>query len=310
MERRDSFLRAIVASRQPTAPLVANLLRENSLDDEQMRNAIQHAFACLGYEVSRLAGRTKPNAIAAIRRSDGNQKSSSYALAIYAATTDRWESLMRQLATGRVTQQKGQLITDVALIVVPDRPRSAQGAASAADLERLRDLAQKQNVAVLSASDLSNIVVNAATRGMSFLELRELFEQLAAGGNAHDLITSAQRVSRKPILVREMLETTWEIQRSREERAQSGMIVERSTNAASRKLKTNEIEELFRALRRLVGPLITVEGRYVSLEATPETILAAAIDALKALPQRPESVFQIRNADSSRAKIGGTKGAA
>jgi hypothetical protein len=294
MQRRDAFLRALVQSQQPTAALVARLLTENALDDAPMRAALQDAFACLGYEVTRLGGRSKPDGIAAIRATGKDVRKSEYALALYAVTSDRWKTFERQLKSGRLTKQADALNTQSTIVLVPSRPHAQSSLLTGEDLSRIRTQARNQHAVVITPEQLSSIVVMAATQGLSFADLRDLFVHIGEGLKPEEWFSSITSRFPEGVPIRELLDITWDIQRSRDERVQAGMIVERAKSKSLRNLKTSSVQEIFRTLRRLVGPLVSVEGLYISLEASPDQIVARIISNLNALPNGGKgSAFEV-----------------
>src|SRR6202043_1101328 len=95
----DRFLRALVLAQQPSAPLVVRLLREPALDDALFVRAVTGAWSCLGFEVSPLGGRAKPDLVSVARLGYRPDKSdlgtSDYAVLCYCGTTRNWLNLER-----------------------------------------------------------------------------------------------------------------------------------------------------------------------------------------------------------------------
>jgi len=281
MMRRDRFLRALVLSQQPTVPLVLQMLREKGLDDELMRTATQSAFSCLGFEVTRLAGRSAPNGLAAARGSEG----ANYAVAVYAATTDRWTNLTKLASPDRLAKQMQSYQANYACIVVPETPRLSTGAPSADDLREFRDDMRRRDALVLSPTQLGDVLVTAATRGLELESIEDFFRTCRTSSDVQRWLEGAQSTTLPRIPIRELLDLIWGIQQERQERVQVGMVVERAKPGPIRSLKTSVVLELLRSLRRFAGPSITVDGVYVTLEATPETILTNLVASLNSLPR-------------------------
>jgi hypothetical protein len=114
--------------------------------------------------------------------------------------------------------------------------------------------------------------------------MRNLF---LGGGDEEGVSRWLDEIEDKPVqrvAIRELLDVTWQIQESRSERVQAGMIVERAKGGTIHALRTTEVMEIFRTLRRLVGPLVTVDGSYLTLEARPSEIIASLVASRNAMP--------------------------
>jgi hypothetical protein len=62
--RRDQFLRQLVYEKQLSAPVIGNLLRDSSDDEDQLEEAVYQALNSLGLIVTKIGGNGKPDGVA------------------------------------------------------------------------------------------------------------------------------------------------------------------------------------------------------------------------------------------------------
>lgn len=281
--RRDHLLRALVMSQRPRLGLVVELLREPGLNNAPLKHAVRSAFAVLGFEVSPGVGRNSVDILAAARPMLPNRPSDNgYAVAVHVATTAQWDALSKQVLKARLQRIQESVGASCSVVIVPAREWPGRpGSPSRSQLEELREAVVAQGAVALTPEELEQLVEVASVNGDN---LDDLVGVLSGVVPVAEWITShAARARRLP--VREIVEIASKLQRDVDGPLEAGTLALEAKRRGVAAVDRDGVLAVFRSLRALVGPLLSIEGGYISVDAPWRRIEAELIATLAERPQ-------------------------
>lgn len=273
LERRDRYFRELVASKQLAAPAVARLLRDFRNEPTQLRQVVAQALLSLGLQVSPAGTKSSMDGIAVARlgyRADGSASPANYAI-VYQTRLAKFSE------AGKIARIRDKNHAKFALVVLPDDGTSP--------IRRMEENAHEERVTFVRVRELERLVLGAATRGFSFGRLEQMFETCRTPEAVEKWLDKflAEPVERGPI--KEIIEAIWELQEERPERVRIAAVPVANPRIRKLRLKTSEVVEWVQSIRRLVGPFVTIDGEFISLETSPTQILERLNIAVERLPQ-------------------------
>ena len=268
MRRRDRFLRELVYSQQLAAPLVAEFLRESTADSGGLERAVAAGLASLGFEVSPLGGKGKPDGLAHARlgyKSEAASAKADYLITYGAKSTGKDRVQAHTVGAAGIARHRRDYGAQYSLVVAPGfaSPDDETGA--------LLKEARAEQITLLTIEDLAELVLVAATRQLGFSRLRELFETCRSPGDSKAWI---QRVAEEDTAtgpLADILQAIWELQADSVDPVKFAAV--RMQKPELKKYREREIRDWMEAVRRLAGGYVTIEGDVVRLETNPEKIL-------------------------------------
>ncbi len=269
--RRDRFLRELVFGSRLAAPLVAQLLEDSRNDSKGFENAVYEGMKSLGFEVSKLGEKGKPDGIALARRGVQTEggKSASYRVTYDAKSTGAKVSAKDLNIAGALKHRK-ELEANFSLIVSPAYDGDGDPGSDAVKH------AIEHNVSLVTLDDFVTLVLVAASRPLGFRRLREqFFEKCRGPRDVHQWIEQLLNEKGEDVPLNEILDVIWEIQSDSPDPPKFASIRERLAHhdARFKNLSEGRIREWVESLMRLEGSLITIERDRVSLENPPEVIM-------------------------------------
>lgn len=177
LDRRDDLFRALLRRRPRTAAAVARKLREAIHADKEMEEACYQAFEILGYDVTPIGGNGEPDGLAVARRAvqyataDGKELvRRGYKLTYEAKSTKHDRVRAKDIDFSAVDDHRKKWKADHAVVVAPDY-EIAKEKEEATVIRRAKQI----GVVLIRARDLAALVEAAATRGVSYDKLEELW---------------------------------------------------------------------------------------------------------------------------------------
>lgn len=281
--KRDRFLRELVYSRQLSAPLVAEYLRDNADSDKGLEKAVAAGLANLGFEVSPIGGSGEPDGTALARlgiRDEESGKRADYLITYDAKSTASKAVKAHTVGTGGIERHRRQYNAQYSLVVAPNF-EGADDPESSLNVE-----AKQQGITMLTIDQFIRLILAAATRQLGFSKLKELFDNCRTTLETKAWIDALVAQTPDPGPLPDILDAIWDLQKAGESVDPIDFShVTMVPKIKAKKLRKKEIAEWLQSVRRLAGGYVTIEGERVTLEAPPERILRELRLQTKKLPE-------------------------
>lgn len=268
MRRRDRFLRELVYSQQLAAPLVAEYLKESVSKPNDLERAVAAGLSSLGFEVSPLGGKGKPDGLAHARlgyTSEDAASKADYLITWDSKSSGKDRVQAHTVGAAGIARHRVDYSANYSLVVAPGfaNPEDETGA--------LLKEARAQQITLMTIEDFTELVLVAATRQLGFSKLKTLFETCRSPKESHDWIrkVAAEDISGGPLP--EILDAIWQLQKDSVDPVKFAAV--KMQNPALKPYREREIREWMEAVRRLAGGYVTIQGDVVRLEINPEKIL-------------------------------------
>ena len=288
LERRDQLLRALVRERPLSVTAISQQLRDSVRSESEMEHSCHRAFRALGFEVVPLGDSGKPDGLATAvlaprygRKTD-DVESHSYKFTYDAKSTghDRVKSADLHLST--VALHRDNYHASYAVVIANDFETAELGEASKAIKE-----ARKQQVCLMRANDLADLVEASGVKPLPLSKLEELFKTSRSPDEAHRWIDAFRAEKGKPLDLRMILDRVFELQKEKPLDPPSfGAIKYRDGELEATE---RQIKEWLTALSRLLPDLIYVYDDKVELHQKPEIIVGLFRKSLRETEMKESS---------------------
>lgn len=277
--RRDRFLRELVFSRQLAAPVVAGLLRDSVGDNTGLERAVAEAYRSLGFEVSPIGGKGKPDGVAVARLGfrDESGITASYAVTYDAKSTGGRRIAAHTVGAATIARHRDDYNAQFAVVVAPGF--DGDGTPGSAALVE----ATSQGITLMTVEDLMRLVLTAATRQLGLTRIRNLFETCRGPLDVKKWIDGVLAEPVQPGPLPEILDVIWQLQRDRPDPVRASQIP--VARPSLNRFRVQDIKDWLESVRRLAGGYLTFEGEVVSLEVPPATILREVRVQTSTLPE-------------------------
>ncbi len=264
--RRDEMLREFSKQHKPDIFMAVMMLKNNLNDARELEKALHHCFDCLGFKVEPLAskGTAEGKAIARLGMLEGQNLDYSFT---YEAKSTKKKKIKADTAkTGVVNLHRKKHEADYALEVAIDY------AGSEDEKSNVNQLAKDDNVTLVRARDLWNLMINAIPNQLSFLKFKDFLDKCKTVIESSNWIDKfcKEIVENKPY--KKILDAIWEIMG--EDKCESPSLESiRFQNKELMKYNIKELKEMIMALQVMMPHLIKLENTGVRILLPPEKIL-------------------------------------
>lgn len=281
LERRDRFLRELVFSRQLSAPLVAQLIKDSTASSKGLEVAVAEGLRSLGLEVSPIGGNGKPDGTALARlgvRDWDSGERADYKLTYDAKSSANPRVKAHTVGVSTIARHRKDYEADFALVVAPGFEGDGDNASAV-----VKEAREHGPVTLITARDFVRLVLLAASRQLGFSRLRGLFEKCSGPHESRAWIDAIQGEQVEEGPVQEILEAIWELQKESPDPVKFAAV--RMQSDSLKRFREKEIAEWMQSVRRMAGGFVSIQGEVVSLEAPPEKILGVIRVHTSRLPE-------------------------
>jgi hypothetical protein len=289
MRRRDRFLRELVYTRELSAPMVAQLLHDAVADPTGLERAIGLAFRSLGFEVTPLGGKGKPDALASARlgiREELGEEPADYLVTLDAKSTQGARVKAKDVGASAIARHRNDYGAKFAMVVAVDF-EGGNDPSSAVCKE-----ARAHKITLVRAEYLARLVAAAATRRLGFTRFREWLSTCNLPDESKNWVDSVMADQPVSSPLKPILDAAWELAEKLQDPVKVAAIQARLADHIN--LKQHEIADWLSMIRRLVPELVGLDNDTVTLELPPDKIIEIARLEINKLPDgfRQPAVFQ------------------
>jgi hypothetical protein len=278
LTRRDQLLRMLASEFPEGAIEVSTFIRNSVASDVDLEMGCTDGFRVLGFDVTALGGRGKPDGLATAHLGLSPEGKKRKYLLTFDAKSSQDEAVQSgNLGLATVARHRKEYGADYAVVIAPDYQVS-EGEASKAVKE-----AREQKVCLIRANDFADLIAASAVKPLSLEKIRELFEKCSPEETtAWVQAFKQERPTAPPI--RAIIETVWKMQTEDERDApQIGAI--KYAEPGLKKFSNEDIRQWLISLSRLQPDLVVIAGDKVQLNQTPENVTKQCISTLNKAPQ-------------------------
>lgn len=290
---RDLLLRNFAnESGRRSAFSVAALLREARNDPNGLEERLCEAFGSLGYAVTPIGGRGKPDGVAkASLAADENGNPRAYAVSLEAKSKkeDKKKVAAKTVGISAIARQRDNFKCDHAVVVGPDFPTpkggvSALGEEIDSEIESSKAKGENKTITLIRIDDLAKLVQFRPLKQLGLLELRELFETCRLPDESHDWIENicAKEVKKPPY--KRIVETIAQLQKDfRSEQVRYAALRVQLTNLRPPiKYESDaDLRDICKGMTQMAPGAIQATEEWVELDQSPDNVIAEIEAAVK-----------------------------
>jgi hypothetical protein len=270
IDRRDRFFRELVFSgEQQGAPVVAQMLRDAKTNETELEHALSIAFRSLGFEVSKIGGKGKPDGLARARlgvRSTTAVTRDDYQITFDAKSSGHERVKAKTIGVSTLARHRDDYKAEFAVVIASD----FEGADD--DKSALSKECGKDHVTPIRVDDFALLINIAATRQLGYTRLRELFETCHTVTASHDWIHGLLAEEPEEIPVVQLLETIWELMEANPDPVTFGG-VQVALRYKSIEVRVQQLQEWVQSLKSLAPGFISVDDSTVMLDSNVDKVL-------------------------------------
>ncbi len=300
LTKRDDLLRALVRQRPLSVEVVAEQLRDSVHSEKDLEEACHAAFRSLGFEVTPLSGKNRPDGLATavlgVRYAPGRRNVilRSYTVSYDAKSTGKARVKSSNLGMATIDRHRDKFRAQHAVVIAPDY-ETTEGKKSKAVTE-----AKKLNVTLIRALDLATLVETSGTKPLPLDHLRSLFEKCRSPDQCRQWVERYRRAKESTPNIRAMLDTVFALQMGTpQDPASLGAI--RLSNPKLKSLSERQIEEWLDAIAKLVPEYVRVYGGKVELNQHPNVVAREIQRRLRRIEARGDGARRAKPAGRSKA---------
>jgi hypothetical protein len=287
IRRRDQFLRELVSTRRLGPAVIAQNLRDQVADEAGLEDAVAAALESLGYEVSRIGGKGKPDGLAnaslGAASFERNAPRDDYSLTYDAKSTAEESVATHTIGLSTLARHRRDYKGTFCLVV-------AVGFEGSDDRNSALGKECTENaVTPVTAQDLALLVEVAAVRQVGFRRLRLWLETCRTPGESRRWIRQLLEEPTQVPPVQQLLDTIAELQRESDDPVELPAVVVMLRERHDVRLQRADVEDLVKSLRSLAPGYISLNGTVVTLETSVDKIKT---EIAKHHRQMPEEVLK------------------
>ena len=296
LSTRDQLLRNLTnESGRQSALSLANALLEARNSPDGLEEATCVAFRSLGFDVTRLGKRGKPDGIAVAHLSADKQgKPQHYKVSLEAKSKETSGAKVSAKAVGIATiaQHRDKHECEHAIVIGPAFPTSegetsALGQQIKADREKSRSAGPDKTITLITVDDFARLVRLRPVKQVGLQKLRELFQKCSLPAESAEWVESIRRTTVKKPPYRKIVEAIETLQKEFKQASvdYSALRVKLSGMVPPIKYETDEdLSELCRGMAQMAPGAMYAGSSTVELDQSAKNVITAIEAALQDYP--------------------------
>ena len=295
LSAKDQLLRYLTdATGRQSALAVANRLQEARNSPDALEEAVNAAFASLGFDVTPLGKSGRPDGVASAyvaAEKSGRARGYKVSLEAKSKLTDGEKVSAKAVGVSDVVRHRDAFGCDHAVVVGPAFPtskgvRSALGESIAKDRRASADTDRPRTITLVTVDDLARLVRIRPLKRIGLVKIRELFDCSLPEESAAWVAECAERDVEAPPY-REIIETIEALQKRypKEPVKYSALRVQLAALPEAIDYETDdELIELCRGMAQMAPEAMFAQRESVELDQSAENVIAAIDSAMHEYP--------------------------
>ncbi len=286
---RDQLLRSLAERFEPQSPkAVARALGEARNDPVKLEECVCNAFHSLGFEVSHLGGRGKPDGVATAYLSaqdDGGSRQYKVSLEAKSKQHASAKVAAQDVGISKVARHRTASKCDHAVVVGPAFQISGKESALEKEIAADRKRNNPHTITLIHIEDLARLVRLRPVKRVGLSQLRELFQRCSLPEESAKWVDSIREISIDKPPYRKIVETIHKLQTKFDQAPVSygELRVELSHLRPPIKYqRDSELAELCQGMAQMAPGAMFAHPEKVELDQSVENVMAAIETATNA----------------------------
>lgn len=279
IKRRDRTLRQLALADKQGIPAVAMYLKDSLDSANGLEDAVARVLTAIGFEVTPIGGKGKPDGKAeAFLGYDDNGNPRGYSLTYDAKSTAKSRIAAGTAHLSGLKRHQEQHNADYCIEVAIDY-QGANDNESAITYE-----SQREKVTMISAKDLIKLLLLVTPKQIGLDKLRELFETCFSPNQVHEWIENLEKREVETPPYYDLVDVIYELQKTDTEAPVVEVVRRELNKKLNTKYSTKNVLEWLTLLVNLVPGCVSVDGKYVGVQASAEIIKSRIHKAISEIP--------------------------
>lgn len=279
IKRRDRTLRQLALADKQGIPAVAMYLKDSLDSANGLEDAVARVLTAIGFEVTPIGGKGKPDGKAeAFLGYDDNGNPRGYSLTYDAKSTAKSRIAAGTAHLSGLKRHQEQHNADYCIEVAIDY----QGAND--DESAITYESQREKVTMISAKDLIKLLLLVTPKQIGLDKLRELFETCFSPNQVHEWIENLEKREVETPPYYDLVDVIYELQKTDTEAPVVEVVRRELNRKLNTKYSTKNVLEWLTLLVNLVPGCVSVDGKYVGVQASAEIIKSRIHKAISEIP--------------------------
>lgn len=279
IKRRDRTLRQLALADKQGIPAVAMYLKDSLDSANGLEDAVARVLTAIGFEVTPIGGKGKPDGKAeAFLGYDDNGNPRGYSLTYDAKSTAKSRIAAGTAHLSGLKRHQEQHNADYCIEVAIDY----QGAND--DESAITYESQREKVTMISAKDLIKLLLLVTPKQIGLDKLRELFETCFSPNQVHEWIENLEKREVETPPYYDLVDVIYELQKTDTEAPVVEVVRRELNKKLNTKYSTKNVLEWLTLLVNLVPGCVSVDGKYVGVQASAEIIKSRIHKAISEIP--------------------------
>lgn len=276
MRSRDNTLRQLALADRDGLPAAAQLLRDAVANPTGLEDAVYRALLALGFEARKIGGNGQPDGYAeAILGFDPDGNSRNYSLTFDAKSTKEKRIAAGTAKLSGLVRHRNDYKATYSLEVAigyagEDSPDSA-----------ITKEANQQHVTVMKVQDLARLLLYAVPKQLGLAKLQDLFKTCYSPSDVGKWIDAwiAEETDHGPYY--SIVEVVYDLQKNDQEAPTIEVVRMKVNEKEQKRYSTAQIKTYVEALKNMVPGQFHFDGRYVSVDCSPDAIKQHIVNAIQ-----------------------------
>lgn len=279
IKRRDRTLRQLALADKQGIPAVAMYLKDSLDSANGLEDAVARVLTAIGFEVTPIGGKGEPDGKAeAFLGFDENGNSKGYSLTYDAKSTGKSRIAAGTAHLSGLKRHQEKHHADYCIEVAIDYQGSSD------DESAISYESKREKVTMVSAKDLIKLLLLVTPKQLGLDKLRDLFENCYSPNEVHEWIENLEKREVEIPPYYDLVDIIYDLQKTDTE-APVVEVVRRDLNQKiNSKYSTKNVLDWLNLLANLVPGCVSVDSKYVSVQASAEIIKSRIHKAISEIP--------------------------
>ena len=279
IRRRDRTLRQLALSDRQGIPAVAMFLKDSLDNPSGLEDAIERVLTAIGFEVTPIGGNNEPDGKAeAFLGYDDNGNPRGYSLTYDAKSTSKKSIAAGTAHLSGLKRHQEKYHADYCMEVAIDYQGSKD------DESAISNESKREHVTMITAKDLIKLLLMVTPKQLGLDKIRDLFENCFSPNEVHQWIDNVEKMDVETPPYYELVDVIYQLQKTDTEAPVTEVVRRELNRKLGTKYSTKNVTEWLNLLVNLVPGCVSVDGKYVGVQASATIIKLRIHKAISEIP--------------------------
>ena len=279
IKRRDRTLRQLALADKQGIPAVAMYLKDSLDSANGLEDAVARVLTAIGFEVTPIGGKGEPDGKAeAFLGFDENGNSKGYSLTYDAKSTGKSRIAAGTAHLSGLKRHQEKHHADYCIEVAIDYQGSGD------DESAISYESKREKVTMISAKDLIKLLLLVTPKQLGLDKLRDLFENCYSPNEVHEWVEKLEKREVEIPPYYDLVDIIYDLQKTDTEAPVVEVVRRELNKKINSKYSTRNVLDWLNLLANLVPGCVSVDSKYVSVQASAEIIKSRIHKAISEIP--------------------------